>query len=1060
MSGLFDNVMFYLGSGCGSDLAELLKSHGAHQELSLIVPGTYVITTDLQYSGRNPRLSSTFIEVTPLWVYTSLSAGKRLDTKAFSPSPSMYFSGLCICVDKVPSPYREMLYGFVDALGGRTASVVDKLTTHVVAENASSPAVCFVRRHSLHTQTGLQVVSPWWLDECCKAQRRVDETPFLLLPEKDAAPTDDSHAGMSNDACTAETEDGDKLDEDPCTPVRVSVGSTISEDKPAERQLSRSLCKSESKCDASVEDQQSMANAQTLPMEGIVTDNKLTIAEGGTVVAPAQPGADEVQVHTAKTRHSCDGRSESGVNTDTVTVKSGAQTSTNGIAGGSTSASGKEKKQLMIPRGPITTNGDKEYDAKRLDNSTRFASSPKSTFGTPTSAPSANESPRHGGLLMGKRVCLCTFEFLPGVPPPEARSTDVSDLVASRTRRLETIVQRQRGLLVKWEDEASAMEALEAALQGDGSESGSIKIMVVSDRVSSVTTTASERGVRVVNTHFLESLDAKLQWPDEKILAYAPVPASDPPLKGWSVTLTNFIGFVRESLKWILHGLGADYTGFLCKRTNLLVSQSQSGQKYDCARKWGVPVVDHQWLVRCLFHWSRGALDKVDELIIQAKTTSAPVNVCTVDASETSVPVDGNTVDAVETSAPMNGNTRGSTVGSTNGSTGNTNGNTKGSTVAAPKTSAPVNGSAVDVVETSAAQQQRGSEKSPNIANREDGAMSPPQSPPQLPPQSPPPALPSSREHHPSALKPVAESDSVSSKRSREQGPSQPKSAHKAAGPARISKLDPTSPHETNPTSDSTSVRGSTSGVNGGAVVVDPPQYKPTNSAAEGASPRKRRRKEPPPNAPLPFVFVFTGWKLHSEDNIRLARVVRRLGGRALTVPTPTYHRACTHLVARSLSRTEKCLSALVSGAWVVAPKYIEECERQGKFVSEEHYCHQDDIRCEDTAPEAMALWRKARREGAPLPLANVRATYLGSSIARDIMARLIDTAGGAFIESGTHCNLMFVDNLESISRSRTLGPSRIASTSVDTLFAFIANACAVDTNFLTFVQKCRNDVC
>ncbi|KAJ3214542.1 hypothetical protein HDU67_001512 [Dinochytrium kinnereticum] len=46
----------------------------------------------------------------------------------------------------------------------------------------------------------------------------------------------------------------------------------------------------------------------------------------------------------------------------------------------------------------------------------------------------------------------------------------------------------------------------------------------------------------------------------------------------------------------------------------------------------------------------------------------------------------------------------------------------------------------------------------------------------------------------------------------------------------------------------------------------------------------------------------------------------------------------CTHLLAEAITRTEKCLAAMASGAWILKPSYLESSEQAGGFAEEERW--------------------------------------------------------------------------------------------------------------------------
>ncbi|KAI8592361.1 BRCT domain-containing protein [Geranomyces variabilis] len=118
--------------------------------------------------------------------------------------------------------------------------------------------------------------------------------------------------------------------------------------------------------------------------------------------------------------------------------------------------------------------------------------------------------------------------------------------------------------------------------------------------------------------------------------------------------------------------------------------------------------------------------------------------------------------------------------------------------------------------------------------------------------------------------------------------------------------------------------------------------------------------------------FVLSG--VAKSERVALTDKIKALGG---TVHDDPWNDSVTHLVVPKLGRTEKCLAAIASGAWLVRPGYVRACADAGAFVDEEPWEWTldgiitevgDDDRWMHKAPRR---WRQelgnSKRSGGPL---------------------------------------------------------------------------------------------
>lgn len=73
-----------------------------------------------------------------------------------------------------------------------------------------------------------------------------------------------------------------------------------------------------------------------------------------------------------------------------------------------------------------------------------------------------------------------------------------------------------------------------------------------------------------------------------------------------SICITNYTGDARAYLQSLIHSIGATYSGKLIERhTTHLITAFEGGQKFEAAKKWNIPVLNHLWLEDSYAYWQR-----------------------------------------------------------------------------------------------------------------------------------------------------------------------------------------------------------------------------------------------------------------------------------------------------------------------------------------------------------------------------------------------------------------------------------------------------------------------
>jgi len=116
---------------------------------------------------------------------------------------------------------------------------------------------------------------------------------------------------------------------------------------------------------------------------------------------------------------------------------------------------------------------------------------------------------------------------------------------------------------------------------------------------------ASKRRIVVGNITWLYWLmiHQKFEKPTH-LLHYPEVRNGLPAMKPLKICITNYTGDARAYLQMLIQSIGATYSGKLIEKdTTHLIAAYESGQKYEAAKKWGIPVVNHLWLEDCYAYW-------------------------------------------------------------------------------------------------------------------------------------------------------------------------------------------------------------------------------------------------------------------------------------------------------------------------------------------------------------------------------------------------------------------------------------------------------------------------
>ncbi|MPC27053.1 DNA topoisomerase 2-binding protein 1 [Portunus trituberculatus] len=159
------------------------------------------------------------------------------------------------------------------------------------------------------------------------------------------------------------------------------------------------------------------------------------------------------------------------------------------------------------------------------------------------------------------------------------------------------------------------------------------------------------------------------------------------------------------------------------------------------------------------------------------------------------------------------------------------------------------------------------------------------------------------------------------------------------------------------------------------------------------------------PSSSLTPVFVLVG--MSEEKRQHYSKIVQELG--ATITLGPTFNPEITHLVAETLSRSERTLAAIASGKWVLHDSYLDHSFQEGHFLQEELYAwgnpaaqHLPPLQPENTRVQlAKAAWRwRCAINGSDgrmcqQPFQHMVALVLSSKDRVGAFTRMIKAGGG-----------------------------------------------------------------
>ncbi|KAF9263292.1 hypothetical protein L218DRAFT_340370 [Marasmius fiardii PR-910] len=176
---LFSKVRYYLSQSFSKkqyqELASHLDENGAERVDSL-QDCTHVITDSLTFEGHQDTNENVTV-VSGLWVTRSITLGKLQDPAFYSADPGMIFSGIIACSTDLLPVDLEVLSAGIVALGGQWRRQYTKDATHLFTLHTGSAD--YQNAMEFREESGMKIVTPHWFDDSVKlGVQNLDTSPY------------------------------------------------------------------------------------------------------------------------------------------------------------------------------------------------------------------------------------------------------------------------------------------------------------------------------------------------------------------------------------------------------------------------------------------------------------------------------------------------------------------------------------------------------------------------------------------------------------------------------------------------------------------------------------------------------------------------------------------------------------------------------------------------------------------------------------------------------------------------------------------------------------------
>ncbi|KAG7098722.1 hypothetical protein E1B28_000635 [Marasmius oreades] len=176
---LFAEVRYYLSESFPTkkyqELRKELDQNGAKCVDSL-TNCTHVITDSSVFEGYK-EAGENMVVVSDLWATRSITLGKLQDPAFYSADPGMIFSGIIACATNLLPVDLEVLSAGIVALGGQWRRQYTKDATHLFTLHDGS--IDYQNAMEFQAESGMKIVTPHWFDDSVKlGVRNLDTSPY------------------------------------------------------------------------------------------------------------------------------------------------------------------------------------------------------------------------------------------------------------------------------------------------------------------------------------------------------------------------------------------------------------------------------------------------------------------------------------------------------------------------------------------------------------------------------------------------------------------------------------------------------------------------------------------------------------------------------------------------------------------------------------------------------------------------------------------------------------------------------------------------------------------
>jgi hypothetical protein len=184
-SRLFSGVKVFLDdksldSDQVSSISQTIKREGGVVVKTLSKNPTHIVTNDEKYDRKHEA-----VLVNSAWIEDSVTMKKLAAEHLYDPTNKKILAGVIVTTTNIPA--NETLVKvqiMIEELGGKYTSDFSENVTHLIAYSVPVEGES-KDKYNMAKERKKYIVSHEWLNQCAIQRKRVDESKYTLLPEKD-----------------------------------------------------------------------------------------------------------------------------------------------------------------------------------------------------------------------------------------------------------------------------------------------------------------------------------------------------------------------------------------------------------------------------------------------------------------------------------------------------------------------------------------------------------------------------------------------------------------------------------------------------------------------------------------------------------------------------------------------------------------------------------------------------------------------------------------------------------------------------------------------------------